>query len=119
MEAVDTSGPLDVEKTLHALASFLFGLLEGGIAGFGALFIELSRQIIADGVGDDEVAVGQTLHERRGAEAIRSVIGEVCLSQHMQAGNVAHEIVIHPQSSHRVVHRRVDAHRALVGVFAR
>ena len=34
-------------------------------------------EVVADGVGKHEVSVGQTLHQRAGAQAVRAVIGEV------------------------------------------
>ena len=119
METVHASCSIDAEQALHAFADFLFRLLKCGIAGCRALLSGLRREIVADGIGDDEVAVGQTLHERRGAEAIGAMVGEVGFAQHVQAGNVAHQIVVHPQSAHRVVHGRVNAHRPLIGIFAR
>ena len=39
------------------------------------------REIIADRVGNDEITVGQALHQRAGAEAVRAVIGEVRFAQ--------------------------------------
>ena len=42
-------------------------------------------QVIADGIGNDEVAVGQALHEGAGAEAVGAVIGEVGFAENEQA----------------------------------
>jgi len=64
-----------------------------------------------------EVAVGQALHERRRAEPVGSLVGEVRLAQHEQAGHVAHEVVVDPEPAHRVVDGRVDAHRHDVRVL--
>ena len=76
-----------------------------------------AREVVADRVRDDEVAVRQALHERAGAEAVRAVVGEVGFAEHVQAGEVAHQVVVHPQTAHRVMDGRVDAHRDLVRVF--
>ena len=76
-----------------------------------------ARQVVADGVGDDEVAVGQALHERAGAQAVGAVVGEVGLAEHVQARDRAHEVVVHPQPAHRVVRGGIDAHRHLVRVL--
>ena len=73
---------------------------------------------MADGVREDEIAVGEALHQRAGAEAVRTVVGEVGLPDDEQAGKVAHQIVIHPQAAHRVMHRRINAHRCLIRVLA-
>src|SRR6187402_1235547 len=36
----------------------------------------------------------------------------------MQAGDIAHEVVVHPEAAHGVVNGGVDAHGDRVGVFA-
>ena len=41
----------------------------------------LPGQVVADRVRDDEVAVGQALHQRRGPEAVRPVVREVRLAE--------------------------------------
>ena len=35
----------------------------------------------------------------------------------MESGDGAHEVIIHPEPTHRVVKRGIDAHRALVGAL--
>ena len=74
-----------------------------------------SREIV---VRQHEVAVGETLHQRAGAEPVGAVVGEVGLTGDEQARDVGAQVVVDPQSAHRVVDRRVDAHRHLVGVLA-
>ena len=107
---------LDPEQPLVALGHGLLGLLDlGVIRGHGGEL--LPREVIADGVRDDEVAVGQALHQGRGAETVGSVVGEVGLAQNEEAGDRAHQVVVHPEAAHRVVHRRVDPHRHLVGIL--
>ena len=46
------------------------------------------------------------------------MIGKIRFADDEQTGHVAHQIVIHPETTHRVVHRRVNAHRHLVSVLA-
>ena len=77
----------------------------------------LLGQVVADGVRNDEVAVGEPLHQRAGAQAVGAVVGEVRFAEHVQPGDVAHQVVIHPQAAHRVVDGGVDAHRRLVRIF--
>ena len=45
------------------------------------------------------------------------MVGEVRLAQHVQSLDGAHEVVVHPEPAHRVVHRRIDAHRTGVRVL--
>ncbi len=76
-------------------------------------------QVVADRVGEHEVAVGQALHQRRGAEPVRAVVGEVGLAGDEQAGDRRLQVVVDPQAAHDVVHGGVDPHRHLVRVLAR
>ena len=76
-----------------------------------------ARQVVADRVRDDEVAVGQPLHQRAGAQPVGAVIGEVRFAQHVQARQVAHQVVVDPEPAHRVVDGRVDPHRHLVRIL--
>ena len=91
---------------------------EGRVVGrhFGQL---ARRQVLAHRVGNDEVAVGQPLHQGAGAQAIGAVVGEVGLAQHEQAGDRAFQVVVDPQAAHRVMDGRIDPHRRLVRVFGR
>ena len=75
-------------------------------------------EVIADGVGQHEVAVRQALHEGAGAQSVGAVVGEVGLAEHVQAGDGAHQVVVHPQAAHRVVRRRIDPHGGRVGSSA-
>ncbi|CAB5027103.1 unannotated protein [freshwater metagenome] len=47
------------------------------------------------------------------------MIGEVGFAQHEQAGHVRHEVVVDPQTAHRVVHGGIDAHGNAERVVAR
>ena len=57
------------------------------------------------------------MHKGAGSQTVCAVVREIRLPEHMQAGDVAHEVVVHPETTHRVMHSRVDAHRTLVGIF--
>jgi hypothetical protein len=74
-----------------------------GVIG-GDRFEPVRREIVPDGVRNDEVTVGQTLHERRRAEPVRAVIRKVGLADDVQARKRRHEIVVDPEPAHRVVH---------------
>ncbi len=88
-----------------------------GMAGMD--FFELAaRQVVADGVRDDEIAVGEALHQRAGAQAVGAVIGKIRFADDEQAGDGRHQVVIHPQAAHGVVNRGINAHGDLIRIFA-
>src|SRR4028118_353093 len=53
------------------------------------------------------------------APPVGAVVGEVRLTDHEQAGDGRLQVVVDPQTAHRVVDRRVDPHGDLVGVLTR
>ena len=77
------------------------------------------REVVADRQRNDEISVRQPLHERARSQAIGAMIGEIGFADHVQPGDRAHQVVIDPQASHRVVDSRIDAHRDLVGILVR
>src|SRR5260370_1569864 len=46
------------------------------------------------------------------------MIGEIGFTDHEQAGHIVHQIVIHPETAHCVVHSGINSHRHFVGVLA-
>ena len=46
------------------------------------------------------------------------MIGKVRFSNHMQTRNIAHQVIVHPQSAHGVMHRGINPHRRFVGVLS-
>ena len=101
-------------RPLHRLAG-----LDDGRVVLGDLLERTVGEVVADGVREHEVAVGQALHQRRGAEAVGAVVGEVGLTGHEQAGDRRLQVVVDPEAAHDVVDGGVDPHRDLVGVLAR
>ena len=108
--------PFDGEELVHLRLHGVFGVdelgtvrlvLAGGDAG----------EIVGNGVRDDEVAVGEALHQGRSAETVGAVHREVGFAEDEEAGEVAHAVVIDPEAAHGVVGGGVDAHRHLVGVL--
>ena len=81
---------------------------------FGVL--NFVRQVVADRIRQYEIAVGQTLHQRRCAQTVRAVVGEVGLADRIQAGDRGHQVVIQPDTAHRIVHGRIDRHRFFVRI---
>ena len=118
MVGVDAAGALVGHEVVDARLHRLLGLDDGGVV-LGDLVEGAVGEVVADGVGEHEVAVGQALHQRRGAEAVGAVVGEVGLAGDEQAGDRGLQVVVDPQAAHHVVHGRVDPHRDLVGVLAR
>ena len=82
--------------------------LRGGVA----------RQPGGDGGWGDEIAIGQPLHQGTGTKPVRAVFGIVGFSQHEQAGDRTHQVIVHPQPAHRVVGGGVNPHRLAVRVIA-
>ena len=116
MERRHRASALDREEPLGAVAH------RGSVACTSALSardgLELVRaEIVADRERHDEVAVRQTLHQRARAEPVRAVVGEVRFADDVQTRNGAHQVVVHPEPAHRVVHGRVDAHRHVVRIL--
>ena len=111
-----------VRLPLMASSLSIFCLTEAtasltSVCGFVDLRELVGREVVADGVGDDEVAVGEALHQRAGAEAVGAVVGEVGFAEHEQAGDGALQLIVHPEAAHGVVDGGVDAHRHLVGIL--
>ena len=109
--------PLVGEEALVHRGDVLFRSLElhavGARTGAGLL----RSEVVADRVRNDEITVGEALHQRARAKPVGAVIGEVRLAEHEQARDVRHQVIVHPQPAHRVVHGGKDAHRGLVGAL--
>src|SRR5262249_17495503 len=60
----------------------------------------------------------QALHQRAGSEPVGAMIREVCFADRVQARNRRHQVVIHPQATHRVVDGWVDSHWNFVWILA-
>ena len=75
-----------------------------------------AREVVADRVGDDEVAVGEPLHQCARAEPVGPVVREVGLAEHVKSRQIAHQVVVHPEPAHRVVDGGIDPHRHLVRI---
>ena len=77
MEGIDRALALDVEQALGAISPP--GVSASRNAGWlvSTLCELVAGEVVADGVGQDEVAVGKPLHQRAGAQAVGAVVGEV------------------------------------------
>ena len=73
-------------------------------------------QVLANGIGQHKVTIGQTLHEGTCPQSIGTMIRKVGLSNHKQSWDVTHKVIIHPKPAHGVMYRRVNRHWVLVGI---
>ena len=74
-------------------------------------------KVVPDGRGQNEIAIGQTLHQRAGTQTVRTMVGEVSLTNHKQALDRTHQVVVDPQTAHGVVRGWENPHGNLVGIL--
>src|SRR5690606_15361760 len=108
---------VDLQQLLVAPGDIGFGLFGRRIVGRNLVELGLGH-VVAHGVGQHEVTVGQPLHQGTGSQPVGSVVGAVGFTDHKHAGHSAFQVVVNPRAAHGVVHRRVAPHRHFGGVFA-
>src|SRR5258708_30953787 len=82
--------------------------------------VECSRgDVVRHGTRQNEIAIGETLHERTRAEPVGAVIGEVRFTTNKQSRDSRHQVVIHPEAAHSVMRSGIDPHRHGVRVLSR
>ena len=111
MEVVDGVRALHRQQPLRQVRHVGLGAAELRLGRGDGRLPEQRREVVGDRGGEHEVAVGQALHERAGPESVGAVVGEVRLTEHVQPGDVAHQVVVDPEPAHRVVDGGIDAHR--------
>jgi hypothetical protein len=47
------------------------------------------------------------------------MIGKVRFPQDVQTRDITHQVIVNPETTHRVVHRWINAHRSFVAVVVR
>ena len=109
--------PID-EVAGEAVAGLDLRRGERRVIGARDRLVQQRGEVVADRARQHEVAVGESLHQRRRAEAVGAVVGEVRLAGAVQAGDGGHQLVVDPEPAHRVVRCRVDPHRHLGGILA-
>ena len=117
MDAVDRALTLDGKEAFDAFAHMLFGGFKFGKFRREAGNSDLVGEIVLDRVGQHEVSIGQSLHKSRSAEAVGTVIGEVTFTDGEQTINGGHELVVHPDTAHRVVDGGENLHGCFVGAL--
>ena len=81
-------------------------------------FQRTGSDVIRHRIRKNEISVRKALHQRAGPKAVRAVVGKIGFPGNKKAGNRRHQLVIHPQSAHRVVDRGKNPHRNFVRVFS-
>lgn len=117
VEGVGSAVAVDGEQQVQPVLGVGDDLFDSGVRGVDLVVVRVAGQVVVDGRRQDEVAVGEALHQRGSAEAVGAVVGEVGLADGEEAGDGGLEVVVDPESAHRVVHGRVDPHRGLVRVL--
>ncbi len=107
----------DVEETLELLPDLRFCFRESGVISADLARPQLIRQIVADGVRQNKVAIHTSLKQGVGSQSVGPVVGEVALSDGIEPRNACHELIVHPQPAHRKVGSRGNHHWPLVGVM--
>ena len=75
--------------------------------------------VVGNGVRQDEIPVGETLHQRARAEPVGAVVREVRFTAHEQSRDGRHQVVVHPQPAHRVMRSGINPHRHGVRILIR
>ena len=105
---------LDTHQAVDFLLNALLSLLKLLEVGREAGPERLVGQIVLDGVGKHKVTVSQALHERGSTQTVGTVVREVALADGKQAGDSGLQLVVYPDTTHRIVDSGEDHHRIVV-----
>ena len=117
MDGINRFLTLDAHQLIDAILDSLLSLSKLRQLCAETRHLNLVGQIVLDRVGQYEVTVCQTLHQRRCTQAVRTVIVEVSLTDSEQTRNRSHQLIINPQTTHRVVQCRIDHHWCLIRII--
>ena len=113
VDAVHGFGSLDREDFINPVADGLFRLSEFRSIRVSLRLRKLMGQIVADGVGKNEVTIGQALHQGGSTETVSTMVGEVGFTDGIETRNGRLEIIVNPETAHGIVDGRIDHHRLL------
>ena len=116
MEVIRWFRTLDVIQSTQVVGNVLFSSVEFRRVSFNFRGLNIVCEIISNRVRQNEISVGQTLHQSRGTQAVSTVVWEVTFSDSVQSRDGCHQVVVNPKTSHRVVDCRVNHHRIVVRV---
>ena len=105
---------MDAHQAVNLSLYTLLGLIKLGTVGGDVGPDSLVGEVVLDGVGQHEVAVGQTLHKSRSTQTVCTVVREVALADGEQTCDRGHQLIIDPDATHCVVDSGVDHHRVVV-----
>ena len=114
VDRVDRTLTLDVEQTcefcIHSLLCF------GKLRQVGRYFwpYSLVGKVVLNSVRQNEISVGQSLHQCGCTEAVGSVVGEVALADSEEARDRGLQFVIYPYTTHCIVDCRINHHWLIV-----
>ncbi len=114
VDAVHRALALDAQQAVELSIDLLLGFCEFGQLGAHLRPHSLIGQVVLNGVGQHEVAVGQTLHQGRSTQTVGTVVGEVALTDSEQAGDGGLQLVVNPDTTHCVVDSGIDHHGLVV-----
>ncbi len=96
MKAFHRLGAFDAHQLVDPIPHCFLGFLKSGVAGGNRRGSDLAGQIVTNGIGDHKIAVGQALHQRRGAQAVGPVVGEIRFAQSVEAGHGGGQLIVDP-----------------------
>ena len=119
VQLVGRLGTLDCHEFGDTLAYALLGGVEFGSIGGETRHLDLVAEIVLHCVGQHEITVSKTLHQRGSAQAVCTVVREVALTDGEEALDGGLQLVVNPDTTHCVVAGGEDHHRGFIGVVVR
>ena len=114
MDGIDAALALDVHQAVDFIADSLLCLGKFGQIGADLAPERLVGEVVLNRVRQNEIAVGQALHQRGSTEAVGTVVREVALADSKESRNGRLQFVIDPNAAHRVVDGGENHHRMVV-----
>ena len=111
---VDRALTLNIQQTILLLINLLLSLSELRQIGRNLRPNSLISQIVLDSVRQNEVTIGQTLHQSRSTQTVSTVVREVTLTDSEQTRNRGLQLVVNPDTTHGVVDSGIDHHGLVV-----
>ena len=114
VDAVDRALALDAHDVIQVGLYSLLGLIKLGCVGRETWHSNLVAQVVLDGVRQHKVTIGQTLHQCRSTQTVGAVVAEVALTDSEQTLDAGLQLIVNPDTTHRVVDSRIDHHGIVV-----
>ena len=114
VDRVDRTLTLDVHQTVDFLFHALFSLFKLRQISRNTWPYILIGQIVLNRVRQYEVTIGQALHQCGSTEAVGTVVREVTFTDGKQALDGSLQLVVNPDTTHRIVDSGEDHHRVII-----